>query len=141
MAKESGQATPPKGTSDAPTEKEDFVITELKGVIEQQKGLIEVLSNQLDVMGKALTSRPSGPEDAPKTTMEIIQINAGGRKYFCKTPEEQVIFKKNHPGLTTETFTHEMPIHIAKGCLNQPQNKGQFEEQSPIRRSVEGSTE
>jgi hypothetical protein len=125
MAKQTGQPSPPEGTTDAP----NLVVEELKGIIAQKDGLIEVLSKQIDNLVKALTASPSQPEVVPKTTMEVIQINAGGKKYFCKTPEEQAIFDRNNPGVITETFKIEMEKHIAQKYFDDPENKKAFEEE------------
>lgn len=134
MAK-TGQPSPPNGTTDAPTE--NLVITELKGVIKQKDGLIEVLSKQVDSLVKALVSRPVGePEDVPKTTMELVQINAGGKSYYCTTPQEQEIFNRNHPGVVTETFHIELEKHTARKYLDDPENKKAFED-----KLTEGSEE
>lgn len=58
--------------------------------------------------------------------VDVIQINVGNKRYFCKTEEEQVIFSENNPNAKTETFRIELPDFIAKKYLNEPSNKEQF---------------
>lgn len=62
-----------------------------------------------------------------KKIVEVIQINMGKNRYFCKNSQEQEIFDENHPGAKTESFTIELPDYIAKKYLDNPDNKKQFE--------------
>jgi hypothetical protein len=56
----------------------------------------------------------------------VIQIIAGKEIYFCRTPEEQMIFSENNPGVETETFNIELLNSTAEKYLNDPENKKQF---------------
>jgi hypothetical protein len=61
-------------------------------------------------------------------TIRVIQINAGSKKYFCKTTQEQRVFLENNPNAKTESFTIDLPDFIAKKYLNDAENKKQFQE-------------
>ena len=136
MAKQTGQPSPAEATTDAPTS-ESIVIQELRGVIETQKGLIGILSKQMDT----LLNQPRVVEtagDKPKTTVEVIQINMDGKKYFCTTQEEQRVFDVNHPGSVTESFTIELEGYIAKKYLDNPDNARHFKAAEPTVEPTEG---
>ena len=62
-------------------------------------------------------------------TKKVVQINANGKSYFCTTNQEQQIFSENNPDVETETFTLELPVAVANGYLNDPENKKQFTKQ------------
>ena len=103
---------------------ESFIIKELREIIDQQKQLIETLSRQMDILTKAVKAEPE--KTAPPLT-KVTQINVGKKKYFCLTPQEQEIFRSNHPNMKIETFEVEMPEYMATKYLENPENVKAFE--------------
>ena len=58
-------------------------------------------------------------------------IERGRRPYFCKTAEEEIIFKQNNPDARIETFTIQLLKSTAKERLDDPENKKQFAPKKP----------
>ena len=114
--------------------------------IENLKEKFELLKGQVQLL-EALSKQPAAPildEPALKLT-RLIQINTKpkmktrmvnnqpvtsvsepGKKYYCKTSEEQQIFVENNPGVETESFTIEVQDYVAKEYLENPDNVAQF---------------
>lgn len=61
--------------------------------------------------------------------VEVIQINLGKKRYFCKTPKEQSVFDEIHlPSKEKyESYKIELPDYIAKDYLDNSENKKAFE--------------
>ena len=102
---------------------ESIVISELRGIIDQQKNLIEIMSKQIDSLLKS--AKEEKPVEVKKATKEVIQINLKGKKHFCATPQEKDIFVRAHPG-KIESFNIELPDYVADEYLKR--DKEHFEE-------------
>ncbi len=83
------------------------------------------LTNRLELLEiiakKGGTAEPEGEQ-----SRKAIQINMGGKKYICETAKEEAIFAENNPGIVTETYRMDLPIHIIEGYRNDPENEKQF---------------
>lgn len=60
------------------------------------------------------------------TEIIVEKLIDGKRIFFCRTPEEEMIFSGNNPGVKTETFHIEMLVSTANKYLNGPENRKQF---------------
>ena len=95
----------------------NMVLLEMAKILERNTAVLAKIESQL------------GTDDdvVKQKTIDVIQINVGKKRYFCKTQEEQAIFAWNNPGAVTETFKLELPDFIANDYLNDPENKKAFE--------------
>lgn len=104
---------------------ESIVVKELKEIIKQKDDIIAALNKHIDVLLKAPKVEV---EEIRTPTMKISQINMGSKRYFCKTPQEQEIFRRKHPNARMETFEIELPLYVAQEYLDDPENKKEFTE-------------
>jgi hypothetical protein len=109
-----------------------FVIQAKDSLIEQQRQVIESLTTLVENMRTAPVA-VAEPEGELKT-VQVIQINANGKKYFCTTDQEERAFYKNNPGAVSETHKIGLPRDVAEKYLDDPENQKAF------RPSADGSS-
>lgn len=101
---------------------------QIESELESLKERFEFLKSKVDlleILAKSRVAAPS-PEAQIEPMVKVKQINAGGKRYFCKTIQEQQIFAENNPGVKTESFDIELQSETAKGYLEDPENIKQF---------------
>ena len=62
---------------------------------------------------------------------KVTIIERGRAPAFCRTTEEEVLFKRNNPNARIETFTIQLLKSTAEKYLNRPENKKQFRVPKP----------
>lgn len=130
---------------------------QMESELENLKEKFELLAGKVELL-EIIAKQPVAPkvEESPTVKLvKLIQINVKpkyvydktkgitttrmtekGRSYFCRTPDEQLIFNENNPGADTETFTIEVQEAVAKKYLEDPDNKAQFEKKAPVEETV-----
>lgn len=118
---EHGQGVPPA------KEQKTMVVTKTDEIQEK----LAALENRIELL--EIIAKKGTPEIQQETqrevqqeTKKLIQINAKGKKYFCRNRQEQQLFKQNNPGVETEVFEVELAIPTADAYLDDPENKKQF---------------
>jgi len=109
---------------------------QVESELERLKEGLDALKSRVDLMQILAEKEAATPTEAPNEgTVPVIQINdlTTKKRYFCKTPEEQRIFQENNPGVDTESFAVELTPALAKGFLDDPENKKQFTRQEVLK--------
>ncbi|MCK5016957.1 MAG: hypothetical protein KAS32_07775 [Candidatus Peribacteraceae bacterium] len=92
--------------------------------------------SETEELKKRIRELEAGTEESiVRGHKKVIEIIAGGKKYFCDSMEGKMIFSQNNPGVKVEMYNIELPLHLADRYLNDPENKKQFTR--PVEEKVE----
>ena len=116
-----GLAAAPMRTTSAPKGMYEE-IEEIEDVARGHVRVKEILTYEFVRMEEIIddfTGKPTGNER---------KVEKSRGPYFCQTKEQELIFKKNNPGVRIESFSIQLLKSTAIKRLNDPENVKQFKE-------------